>query len=118
MKFNILGFSQKGLVSLGLDTIDAMLLRYFIDFKATSKMLTEKVDGNTYFWVRYDAVLAELPILNIKKCTVQARFFKLRNAGVLTHYVKNQEAPTLFSASVINTNYLLKMKKLRLKLRS
>lgn len=88
MKFNILGFSQKGLVSLGLDTIDAMLLRYFIDFKATSKMLTEKVDGNTYFWVRYDAVLAELPILNIKKCTVQARFFKLRNAGVLTHYVK------------------------------
>ena len=88
MKFTLLDFSQQGLVSLGLDIIDAMILRYFIDFKATNKMKMEQVDGCTYFWIRYDAVLKELPILNIKKCTVQARFFKLRDAGVLTHYVK------------------------------
>ncbi len=88
MKFTLLGFSQQSLVNLGLDIIDAMILRYFIDFKATNKMKMEQVDGCTYFWIRYDAVLKELPILNIKKCTVQARFFKLRDAGVLTHYVK------------------------------
>ncbi|MEG0671921.1 hypothetical protein [Clostridium sp.] len=87
MKYTIMGFGQEKLVQLGLDTLDATILRYFIDFKESKGMKVKIVDGQDYYWIRYDGVLRELPILNMKKCTVQSRFFKLRDAGVLTHQV-------------------------------
>ncbi|MEG0308772.1 MAG: conserved phage C-terminal domain-containing protein [Clostridium sp.] len=90
MKYTIMGFSQQGLVELGLDVIDATILRYFIDFKDAKGMKIEVVEGKVYYWIRYDGVINQLPILNMKKCTVQSRFFKLRDAGVLTHYVKRE----------------------------
>ncbi|MEG2288417.1 MAG: conserved phage C-terminal domain-containing protein [Clostridium sp.] len=87
MKYTIMGFRQEKLVQLGLDILDAIILRYFVDFKEAKGMRIKIVDGQAYYWIRYDGVLKELPILNIKKCTVQSRFFKLRDAGVLTHQV-------------------------------
>ncbi|MEG1254675.1 conserved phage C-terminal domain-containing protein [Clostridium sp.] len=87
MKYTIMGFRQEKLVQLGLDTLDATILRYFIDFKESKGMKVKIIDGQVYYWIRYDGVLRELPILNMKKCTVQSRFFKLRDAGVLTHQV-------------------------------
>ncbi|MEG1256398.1 hypothetical protein [Clostridium sp.] len=91
MKYTIMGFRQEKLVQLGLDTLDATILRYFIDFKESKGMKVKIVDGQVYYWIRYDGVLRELPILNMKKCTVQCRFFKLRDAGVLTHQVIREE---------------------------
>ncbi|WP_404987889.1 conserved phage C-terminal domain-containing protein [Clostridium culturomicium] len=88
MKFTLMGFSQQGLINLGMDAIDAMLLRYFVDFKATNKMKFEMIEDKLFFWVNYDNVLKEFPILNMKKRTIQTRFLKLRDAGVLTHYLK------------------------------
>jgi len=87
MKYTIMGFRQEKLVELGLDVLDATILRYFIDFKEAKGMKVQIVDGRAYYWIRYDGVIKELPILRMKKCTVQARFFKLRDAGVLTHQV-------------------------------
>ncbi|MEG1255539.1 conserved phage C-terminal domain-containing protein [Clostridium sp.] len=87
MKYTIMGFRQEKLVELGLDVLDATILRYFIDFKEAKGMKVQIVDGRAYYWIRYDGVIKELPILKMKKCTVQARFFKLRDAGVLTHQV-------------------------------
>lgn len=90
MKFTLMGFSQQGLINLGMDTIDAMLLRYFVDFKATNRMKFEMIEDKLFFWVNYDNVLKEFPILNMKKRTIQTRFLKLRDAGVLTHYLKKE----------------------------
>lgn len=90
MKYTIHGFSQKGLLDLGLDTIDAMILRYFVDFKATNKMRVATIEDNLFFWVNYDNVVKELPILRMKRRSIQARFFKLREAGVLTHHLKKE----------------------------
>ncbi len=90
MKYTIMGFSQSKLVELGLDTIDATLLRYFVDFKESKGMKFEVVGDKPYYWLKYDGVLRELPILKMKKCTVQSRFFKMRDAGVLTHYIKRE----------------------------
>jgi uncharacterized phage protein (TIGR02220 family) len=87
MKYTIMGFRQEKLVKLGLDIIDATILRYFIDFKESNGMKVKKIEENIYYWLRYDGVLREFPIFNMKKCTVQSRFFKLRDAGVLTHQV-------------------------------
>lgn len=57
IKFTFMGFSQQGLVDLGLDAIDAMLHRYFVDFKATNKMKVEMIEDKLFFWVNYDNVL-------------------------------------------------------------
>jgi len=87
MKYTIMGFSQEKLVELGLDTLDVMILRYFIDFKEGMGMKSKVIEGRAYYWLQYDGVIKELPILNMKKCTIQSRLFKLRDAGVLTHRV-------------------------------
>lgn len=88
MRYTIMGFSQAKLVEYGLDTVDATLLRYFVDFKESNRMKLEMVEGKAYFWLQYDGVLRELPILKMKKGSVQSRLFKMRDAGVLTHHVK------------------------------
>lgn len=85
-----MGFLQFKLKELGLDIIDALILRYFVDFKDSKSMKTIRVDNKTYYWVQYESVLKELPILNMKKCTIQSRFFKLRDAKVLSHHVKKE----------------------------
>ncbi|WP_346936750.1 conserved phage C-terminal domain-containing protein [Clostridium sp.] len=103
MKHTIMGFRQEKLVKLGLDIIDASILRYFIDFKDSNGMNTRKVDGKLYYWLRYDAVLKEFPIFRMKKCTVQSRFFKLRDAGVLTHLVVREKGT--YSYFGIGENY-------------
>lgn len=90
MKYTIMGFLQARLKELGLDTIDALILRYFVDFKDSKSMKSLMVDNKAYYWVCYESVLKELPILNMKKCTIQSRFFKLRDAKVLSHHVKKQ----------------------------
>lgn len=90
MKYIIMGFLQFKLKELGLDMIDALILRYFVDFKDSKSMKTIRVDNKTYYWVQYESVLKELPILNMKKCTIQSRFFKLRDAKVLSHHVKKE----------------------------
>ncbi len=89
MKHTIMGFQQKKLIELGLDIEDVAILRYFIDFMDTDLMKAEVVDGQTYYWVMYEGVMAELPMLKMKKQAVRKRFYNLRDLGVLTHYAKN-----------------------------
>lgn len=88
MKQTMMGFQQEKLMELGLDVRDAAILRYFVDSKNTNLMKSEVEDGQTYYWVRYEAVINELPLLGLKKQAVRKRFYNLRDAGVLTHYVK------------------------------
>ncbi|WP_161487070.1 hypothetical protein [Clostridium magnum] len=54
MKFTILGYNQAKLVELGLDVIDAALLRYFVDFKDSGTMVKETIEGELYYWLHYE----------------------------------------------------------------
>jgi len=103
MKHTIMGFRQDKLIRFGLDIIDASILRYFIDFKESNGMNTREVEGHIYYWLRYDAVLREFPIFRMKKCTVQSRFFKLRDSGMLTHLVVREKGTYSFFG--IGENY-------------
>ncbi len=103
MKHTIMGFRQDKLIKFGLDIIDASILRYFIDFKESNGMNTREVEGHIYYWLRYDAVLREFPIFRMKKCTVQSRFFKLRDVGMLTHLVVREKGTYSFFG--IGENY-------------
>jgi hypothetical protein len=94
MQYNIQGFDQKELVAKGLDAIDAVLLRWFIDFRQTDRMISKiHPDDGEYYWVRYQRVIEEFPILGITQTDgIGRRFKKLCDAGVLKSWiVKNQE---------------------------
>lgn len=88
MKYTILGFSQAKLIELKLDIDDALILRYFIDFKDSGNMSKEIFDNDMFYWVSYDFLKKDLPILDISKDMVYRKFKKLVNSGILKHKTK------------------------------
>ena len=45
MKYTIEGFSQLEMIRIGMDAIDALILRWFIDFKDSGKMAVDLKPG-------------------------------------------------------------------------
>lgn len=89
MKYTIHGFNQEVLLKLGLDSIDALILRYFIDFKDSGSMTMEIHNEKPYYWVKYDVLMNEIPIIGINNSdTLRRRLKKLEDCGVLSHYHK------------------------------
>lgn len=91
MKYTIEGFSQQQAVKFRddkqkLDCIDLVLLRWFIDFKDTPKMKYLDVRENRYYWVNYEKILSDMPILSMSKRAVYDRLQKLVKFGILTHH--------------------------------
>lgn len=91
MKITIEGFSQIELVKRGLDLQDALILRYFVDFKESGNMYSEIVGTEKFYWVKYEELIENLPILNIKKDTLRRRFFKMAEIGILKQYTKKEK---------------------------
>ena len=90
MKYTLDGFSQEKAIELGLDSTDLRLLRYFIDFKDSGEMVKEIIEGDVYYWVKYDAVIEQLPILKITKRTIMSRFQNMATKEILKSYTKRQ----------------------------
>lgn len=86
MRYNIHGFSQPRAVELGLTNDDLLVLRWFVDFCNSGKMQKIEESGETFYWVRYQAVLDDLPILRIGKDRLFRKHFKtLCDVNVLKH---------------------------------
>lgn len=86
MRFTVHGFKQEKLIELGLDNDDALILRYFIDFRDTESMRAEIIDGETYYWIKYEAVINAIPIIKLKKKDSLYRKLKsMVSVGVLKH---------------------------------
>lgn len=88
MKLEILGFSQERLMALGLSLDEALLLRWFIDFKGTDRM-EEHVnpdDGQAYYWVKGAKLVQDLPLLTINERYAAKKFTSLSDSGVLKVY--------------------------------
>lgn len=105
MKYTILGFSQEKLIELGLDYVDAIILRYFVDFRETKRMTIKIINGEQYYWVKYESILEEYPILNIKtKDSMYRRLKKLEEAKILKHVtIRNNGTYSYYN---IGENYL------------
>jgi len=88
MKYTIQGFSQSKLLELKLDTIDVTLLRYFIDFRDTDKMVSEIIQNEKYYWMNYKSLIESLPILGLGKDRVYRRFKNMAAQGILLHATK------------------------------
>lgn len=86
MKYTILGFDQKVAVNLKLNINHLLLLNYFKDFRNTDLMVTKVFNGEKMYWLKYEAILNNLPILGIKSKIVLRRYLKqLEDAKVLTY---------------------------------
>ena len=98
------GFNQRKLIEFGLDLKDAALLRYFVDFKDTNSMSMIIVDNKPYYWLKYEALKDDLPILGINSNVVlRRRLKKLEECGILQHYHKLEGGS--FSYYAIGDNY-------------
>lgn len=94
MQYTFLGFSTAKIMEFKLDMKDAAILRYFVDFRETGKMKAEIVDDKTYYWVKYESIMEEMPFLDLQKRAVMKRMLKLKELGILTHYTKRNSAGT------------------------
>lgn len=104
MQYELLGFSQAKTVELGLCVADLVILRWFVNFMGTDKMTKKVIDGKDYYWIKYDGVLSDLPILHITKDTLYRRLKELVAKDVLEH-VTVKEAGT-YSLYRLGKNYL------------
>ena len=83
MRYTVMGFLQKGACELGLSMGDLAILRWVTDFKNSGKMITKTLKGDKYYWVSYEAITDEFPILNVKKDAIYRRLRRLCDAEIL-----------------------------------
>lgn len=89
MKYTIFGFNQIKLCEYGLDTNDAMILQWLIDFASTNKMKKTIENNEIYYLVRYEAVIKEFPVMGINSIkAITNRFEKYVKSGLLKRIVK------------------------------
>ena len=91
MKYTILGFSQEKALELGFDVDDLLIIRWFVDFCSSSKMIKMNVGDKTYAWVNYSRVIEDIPILNMKKDTLSRRMKKICETGIMEHETLKQD---------------------------
>ena len=51
MRFSFFGFSQRAAIDLGLDPADLLILRWFVDFRNSGKMISKEIDGKKFYLV-------------------------------------------------------------------
>ena len=114
MKYTIEGLSQERLVEWGLDAVDSILLRWFIDFWPVMEKKT--VRGKEYGWVAYSHVIDELPIMGIENTeAIARRFKKYRTLKLMAAVVDREDnSKTFFRFEEERYNTLVSSKSRRL----
>ena len=84
MKYNIFDYNQKKAIELGLDLKDLLILNWIQIFYP--KMNKTIRDSKQYFWVKYSAVLSDIPILEIEsEKGLYKRMQKMCDIGILEY---------------------------------
>jgi hypothetical protein len=108
MKYTVEGLQQSVLLEMNLDSVDAIILRYIIDFYNTGKMAKINDNGKEYFWINYSVIINEIPIINIKSNdSLYRRFRKYVKCNLMEHYTKKNGGT--FSCYRFIENTLLKL---------
>lgn len=105
LRYSILGFNQEEVVKLRkvitkevrgnvkqielkLDITDLLIINHLADFANRKKVTKMIIDGSIFFWVSYNTIIEELPILDIKKQALADRLSKLVELGILEKKVQ------------------------------
>ncbi|MCK9281507.1 MAG: hypothetical protein M0P71_12855 [Melioribacteraceae bacterium] len=105
MKYTIEGLQQSKLLEWKLDSADAVIIRFLIDFFHTEKMKKLEVNGARYFWVHYKTILEEIPILNIAKAALANRFKKYVDCNLMDFYLEKSAQGTYTYYRFIEKSY-------------
>lgn len=103
MKFTIEGFSQQRAVELGLSVEDLVILRWFVDFWPSPKMVKMESEGKIYALVSYSSFIEQMPIIGCNKRTIARKFQRLVEANVLENTTIKQGGS--FSVYRFGSNY-------------
>ena len=104
MEYVVHGFSQEKAIELGLDDRDLLILRWFVNFRDNGKMATKIIKEDKYYWIDYQAIIEDLPIMKIKNAdSVYRRLKKMAKVKVLKH--ETVRAGGVFSYYTIGENY-------------
>ena len=104
MEYSIHGFSQEKALELGLDDRDLLILRWFINFRDNGKMATKIIKEDKYYWIDYQGIIEDLPIMKIKNAdSVYRRLKKMAKVRVLKH--ETVRAGGVFSYYTVGENY-------------
>ena len=83
MKYKIYGFLQDGFVKFSLKSSDMLILRWFVDFMDSGKMISKEIDGKLYYWIDYKKIMEDFPILDMKKDAIYMRLRKMCECKIL-----------------------------------
>lgn len=91
MKAIINGYLQEDLIKHELDLTDIEIIKYFQQFALSKNMKHLEKNNNLYFWLSYQKLIDDLPILNIKsKRTIARRFDILEQKGIFEKTIVNE----------------------------
>lgn len=105
MRYSILGFNQEEVlklrktitkelhgevkqVELKLDVTDLLIINHLADFPNRKKVTKIILDDKIFFWVSYNTIIEELPIIDIKKQALSDRLAKMVELGILERRIQ------------------------------
>lgn len=103
MKFTIEGFSQRELVSIGLDSVDAILLRWFVEESGNENLERGNFNKKIFYKVDYQRVIDDLPIIGIQnRESLARRFLRLVSFGILEKFVCRKYGTEVYFRIILN----------------
>lgn len=88
MRAECFSFNQDDLFNYGLNVNDSYVLRWFVDFTHSSEMEKRVCGEEMYYWVNYEWVITQLPLLRVTSAkSIQRIFNKLEECGVLKQMI-------------------------------
>jgi hypothetical protein len=96
------------MMELGLDCVDAVILRWIVDFRDTGKMKRMLIDEGEFFWINYGTLIESVPITGITNKEVLARRMgKMCDCGLMLKHVEKSAQGTYtyfrFNAEVLES---------------
>lgn len=105
MRYSILGFNQEKVlklrktitkdirgeikqIELRLDVTDLLIINHLADFPNRKKVTKIILDDKIFFWVSYNTIIEELPIIDIKKQALSDRLAKMVELGILERRIQ------------------------------
>jgi len=85
MQYNIMGLNQERCIEIGLNVDSILIFKWFHKFMLTEKMVKRVVNDKTWYWVKYEAVGEDIPILKNSPYTIARKFGILVESGLLEH---------------------------------
>lgn len=109
LRHSVLGFNQEEVLKLKktitkevrgevkqfelkLDVTDLLIINHLADFPNRKKVTKIILDDKIFFWVSYNTIIEELPIIDIKKQALSDRLAKMVELGILERRIQTYGA--------------------------